>query len=399
MRHRCCLVLGLLLASHPLRADDPSPPASPVRGKLDAARRVVDLGQAERTREYERIAAEPGSDEEKEPKYAAAAERYHAAITPRINDLLRAAAEHPADPATLAALRFVPVEGRGLSTDAVDQAIRLLGDHVREAGITEATGPLWLHHEKPAAIAVMRAIMTENPSRDERGRACHDLAYLLRYRAEAADRVRQRNPGKPLDERWQGADLDAIRAEAATLLERSLAEFADVPIGPWSPGKTIGDFAAGELNEIRHLQVGQVAPEIDGKDVDGRPLRLSEFRGKWVILIFSGEWCGPCRATAPLLRTLLQPEAQAKTPCVVLEVNTDETRDPIQKAIQAGDVAWPCWFDGTDGPITRNWAVTGFPTLYILDQQGVIRAKNFPGTAVIETSTRVMAGQSESSPP
>ena len=399
MRHACYLLVALLIASHPAQADGPKPPVSPVQAKLDAARRVLDQGQGERAKEYERINAEPGSTEAKEPRYLAAAERYHAAITSPIDDLLAAAKEHPADPSTIAALRLVTIEARGLSTNEVDQAIALLGDHVREAGITEATGPLWLHHEKPAAVAVIRAVMADNPNREERGRACHDLAFLLKFRVDQAARVQQRHTGEPLDERWKGADLDAIRAEAATLLDRCLAEFADVPIGPLSPGKTIGDYAVGELNEIRHLQIGQVAPEIDGKDVAGQPLRLSDYRGKWVVLIFSGEWCGPCRGTAPFLRTLLQPESQAKTACVVLEVNTDSTRDPIQKAIDAGDVAWPCWFDGgTDGPITRNWAVSAFPALYILDPRGVIRAKDFPGPAVIENVARLVAAPLETSP-
>ncbi len=97
------------------------------------------------------------------------------------------------------------------------------------------------------------------------------------------------------------------------------------------------------------------APEIAGEDVDGKPLRLSDHRGKVVVLVFSGEWCGPCRANAPFFRALLTPEAQAKAPCVVLEVNTDATREPLRKAIAAGEIAWPCWFDGgVTGPITHG---------------------------------------------
>ena len=48
-----------------------------------------------------------------------------------------------------------------------------------------------------------------------------------------------------------------------------------------------------------NLAVGKPAPEIEGVDVDGKPLKLSDYKGKVVVLVFWGSWCGPCMAQVP----------------------------------------------------------------------------------------------------
>ena len=53
---------------------------------------------------------------------------------------------------------------------------------------------------------------------------------------------------------------------------------------------TVGETAKSELYDIRHLAVGRVAPNIKGKDQDGRQFQLSDYRGKVVLLYFWSEY-------------------------------------------------------------------------------------------------------------
>ena len=63
-------------------------------------------------------------------------------------------------------------------------------------------------------------------------------------------------------------------------------EFGDVE----GRRRTLGKSAAAELFVLRRLQVGMIAPEITGEGIDEKPMKLSEFRGKVVLLDFWGDW-------------------------------------------------------------------------------------------------------------
>jgi cytochrome oxidase Cu insertion factor (SCO1/SenC/PrrC family) len=54
--------------------------------------------------------------------------------------------------------------------------------------------------------------------------------------------------------------------------------------------ETLGDLATGELFEIRNLAIGKTAPEIEAEDLDGNKFKLSEYRGKVVVIDFWGNW-------------------------------------------------------------------------------------------------------------
>jgi thiol-disulfide isomerase/thioredoxin len=154
----------------------------------------------------------------------------------------------------------------------------------------------------------------------------------------------------------------------------SAALYRNPPKAEYEPG-TLADRARHTLAEIRNLSVGKVTPEIEGVDIAGRSFKLSDCRGQVVVLDFSGTWCGFCKQMYPLFREIV--ERFKNRPLALLSVMAEEKREPVEKEIASGEITWRCWWEkgGTEGAIPRAWNVHGYPTVNVLDQNGVIRLK------------------------
>ena len=153
----------------------------------------------------------------------------------------------------------------------------------------------------PANAAFIRKVLSENPHRQAQGKACYALAGLLRRtilmaqplqdksRSETTQAAWTKDYGAAAVEAWRALDVAKTEAEVVQLLERCAADFADVEYYPDYP-RRIGEVAKGDLFELRNLGIGQVAPEITGNDGDGVAFKLSDYRGKIVVLDFWGFW-------------------------------------------------------------------------------------------------------------
>ena len=101
-------------------------------------------------------------------------------------------------------------------------------------------------------------------------------------------------------------DIDQVTKEAEQLLEQVARDFADVPIADRRYGNTLGELANGHLHEIRYLSPGKPAPELNSVDLNGKPVRLADLKGKIVVLDVWATWCGACRAMIPHQRELVK---------------------------------------------------------------------------------------------
>ncbi len=145
---------------------------------------------------------------------------------------------------------------------------------------------------------------------------------------------------------------------------------------------TLGEMAKGRLDEMQNLVEGKPAPEIDGVDFAGKGLKLSDYRGKVVVLVFWGTWCGPCMREVPHERELA--ERLKDKPFAVLGVNCDEDKQAAVNAIKSERITWPNWHDGApgEGPITKLYHIRGYPTVFVIDGQGIIRYKQMAGAGL-----------------
>jgi hypothetical protein len=153
-----------------------------------------------------------------------------------------------------------------------------------------------LRHDQDSE-KLLRLLLEKSPHREVQGAACYGLARFLKSQAatlryaqgdaEKAKRLEQIY-GKEEAAHLQTLDAAKVEKEMEQLFERAVEKYADVkyPLRD----KTMGQLAEAALFEMRSLVVGKVAPEIEGDDIDAKPFKLSDYRGKVVLLDFWGHW-------------------------------------------------------------------------------------------------------------
>jgi hypothetical protein len=223
--------------------------------------------------------------------------RQHFEVALRLVEL---AERHPKDPIAIRALIQAawqvngtpwPVELVGEDLASPRALAILQRDHVGSAEL----GPLcrrisygWRSEYEP----FLRALLAQSPHPEVQGVACLALAHFLNQRLQRLELLDLQAESRAEFAALFGAEyLDKLlrldRAEATreveALLERATKEFGAVKL---PEGGTVGERAAGELFEVRHLCVGATAPEIEGDDQNGVRFKLGDYRGKVVLLDF-----------------------------------------------------------------------------------------------------------------
>ncbi len=198
-------------------------------------------------------------------------------------------------------------------------------------------------------------------------------------------------------------DRVVICAETEEFLQRLISEFGDVPFpARWNKGKrrgeTLADLARPKLDALRNVAVGKIAPDIQGEDIHGKPMKLSDYRGKVVVIVFWRTWCAPCRGLIPHEKALV--ERFKERPFAFVGVNSDSDRQKLEATIEKEGITWRSWWDGgkIGGPIARRWDVELWPTIVVLDDKGVIGNMHFPHHAHKELSDLVDSLLKEKTP-
>ena len=347
-------------------------------------------------------------------------------------------------PASLARFsqRFLRLaESRPEDPAARDSALWVLikpgtADHARGPAMVRAADLLIAHHLDDPAVArgcmmlrfqtspirdrLLRAMADRSTDRAARGTSSLLLAYYLQNQALIVEGLGQSRQSVGLDattifgehaqitatfdydpafvEHLKGLDTRSLRAEAEVLYQRVIDRYDDVPMIRGEgllnlltrpENQTLGDLARRQLDPIRRLVPGRVAPPIVGKDLDGRPMSLEQYRGKVVVLIFWDRWGHP--GSGNYYRF---PELSRRWPkdrVAVLGVNSDIVAARAKQALEVAKLDIPCWFDGGSrgdkaGPIGESYGVghlRSTPHPVVIDERGIIRARRYVGSDVV----------------
>jgi hypothetical protein len=190
------------------------------------------------------------------------------------------------------------IVGHGGRSASAGEALDILGrDHLESEGVSSLASAL-VTSGSPKAEEFLKTLETRNPHKNVKGRALYARAELRRNLASMAEEIQKVKDPKELAEieseipkdelaRLRALDLAKNEKEVEAILDQVVAKYADVEA---SEGVTLGDRARADLFEIRNLAIGKVAPDIEGNDVAGKPFKLSDHKGKVVVLDFWGHW-------------------------------------------------------------------------------------------------------------
>ncbi|RKD25003.1 cytochrome C biogenesis protein [Ammoniphilus oxalaticus] len=123
------------------------------------------------------------------------------------------------------------------------------------------------------------------------------------------------------------------------------------------------------------LAQGYLAPDFELETIDGNKVKLSDYRGKKVLLNMWASWCPPCRAEIPDMQQFYEQNVDQNV--VVLGVNlTSAERQPerIPRFIEEFGMTFPIVLDEQSN-VSDRYQVSSIPTSFILDSQGVIQQK------------------------
>jgi hypothetical protein len=219
---------------------------------------------------------------------------------------LQLAENNPKDPIALDALVEVVSQeywlnthtshpGWGKESPQAKAIALILRDHLNSEKLGDACRRV--HYGfRPECETLLRAALEKSPHREVQGLACLRLAQFLGNRIERLHLIAHQPDLARRYENLYGSNyLASLRRqdyakamqEAESLYEQAGEKYGDVKL-PYDG--TVAETAKRELYEIRHLAVGRVAPDIEGLDQDGRQFKLSDYRGKVVLLYFWSEF-------------------------------------------------------------------------------------------------------------
>jgi thiol-disulfide isomerase/thioredoxin len=134
-----------------------------------------------------------------------------------------------------------------------------------------------------------------------------------------------------------------------------------------------------KLDIAKVTGIGAMATDFEEKTPEGIPLKLSSYKGQYVLLDFWASWCGPCRKENPFLVSAY--EKYKDKGFTVLGVSIDTDRSDWQKAIKVDNLVWAQLIDSTTD-IARIYGIDAIPKNFLIDPNGKIVAKNLRGGAL-----------------
>ncbi|MCS6865767.1 MAG: TlpA disulfide reductase family protein [Gemmataceae bacterium] len=278
-----------------------------------------------------------------------------------ISKAIKIAEENPKDAVAFDAVAFILEKGGMVGVDGPDiaKAVQILGEHhVANPKVKDFL--LLALNMGEAGEKLLKAVSEKATDNEAKGMALFLRGYLK---------------AQNINDDANEAVVAAQVKEATELLEQAMKLAPTMKVG--RSGQTIADFAKREIDSltaILSLGIGKPAPDVTSKLLDGKEVKLSDYKGKVVLLDIWATWCGPCRAMIPHERELVK--KLKDKPFVLISVSADDKKETLEKFLEKEEMPWVHWWnDGPRSEVLTKYRVRAFPTLYIIDHNGIIKHK------------------------
>ena len=249
----------------------------------------------------------------------------------------------------------------------VESAADVIIDHHIESAELR-TLPTDLRRFRHASMQrVLEALVENNPDQQIRGNACFTLAVLQNEKADF------------------GRD-ELAKVEAENLFERIMRDFGQV-IWMGRGSNELAALAQPALDELHHFSIGNVAPDIEGEDLDGRRFKLSDYRGKAVVLLFTLNNV-PTATERRELRDIAV--SSTNRAIAIIEIKCDRQPGSVRASSEHLEANWRAIEDGAQSSISTAWKIHALPTNFLIDSNGVIRFRDVSGTELSGAINRLV---------
>jgi len=392
MRRVALTLIVLACALPALRADDAKTPADEVK----QVRADWSKAQQDWYKEYQ--AAKTPEDQQKAIQNQPKPDKY-------IDRLLEVAQKNTKEPATAVDALFLAVQLDRNGTGKGNKALELLTKEFADSDQIKPANLLTLAYSSgDEAAEFLKAVAAKNKDKDLQGVATYVMAQGIRQRVQTIQQLKEYPEYAKSYEQQIGKDAfdKLMKQEPADLDKEAEKTFAvvadkykDVEI-PWGREKVkLGTKAEANLFEMRKLKVGEVVPDEALETLDGKKIKLSDLRGKVVVLDIWATWCGPCRAMIPHEREMVK--KLADKPFVLMSISADNTKDVLEKFLEKEEMPWKHVYNGPTSGIVEKWNVSYYPTIYVIDAKGVIRHKDIRDKKLEEAVEKLLKDAEESS--